>query len=163
MKRVELVSTSEDHTVALGEAIGSRLADGDCLALEGELGAGKTRFVRGVARGLGIDPASVSSPTYTIANEYESPGGSVLVHVDAYRFDGAGEDLDAIGWDTMVAGGCVLCVEWPGRIAEALPADAAWIEIRHAGASERAVTVRARESWPAWAAIEAWRAAAGTE
>ncbi len=163
MKSLQLTSASEGRTVALGRAIGARVADGDCIALRGELGAGKTRFVRGLAMGMGIDPSAVSSPTYTIANEYESSAGRVLVHVDAYRFEAAGEDLDAIGWDTMISGGCVLCVEWPDRIAEAIPSGAVWIEILHVGASDRRVTVRGPEGWPGWTGIEAWRAETDSE
>lgn len=121
---------SEDATDALGAAIGALLGSGDLVCLHGDLGAGKTRLVRGIARGIGVDPAIVSSPTFVVMHDYPpvragSPG---LVHVDAYRLRGA-DELDTLGWDRVTGGGGgggeagdlpALVIEWPERIEGAL-------------------------------------------
>lgn len=115
----------ERQTVALGRALGGVLGPGDVVALEGELGAGKTRFVRGVCEGLGLDPAQVSSPTFVLMNEYAAPNDprttprAALRHVDAYRLRGT-DDLESMGWDCVADGAAVVVVEWASRIAPAL-------------------------------------------
>ena len=96
--------------------------------MEGELGAGKTRFVRGVCEGMGLDPAQVSSPTFVFVNEYaERSAGTTgevvpLRHVDAYRLQGAGgaETLESIGWDRVADGSAVVIVEWASRLGAGL-------------------------------------------
>ncbi len=111
--------------MALGAALGRVLRAGDVVALHGELGAGKTCLVRGIAAGMGLDPSVVSSPTFLIVHEYEParhrPGAPELVHVDAYRLGGV-EDLDSIGWDRVCDGSAVIVIEWAERVAGALPA-----------------------------------------
>ena len=115
-----LLPTPED-TEAFAEVFAARLEPGDVVALEGDLGAGKTCFVRGLARGLGIDPADVSSPTFVSMQQYG--GGRVpLVHVDAWRMHGA-QDLETIGWDELLsAREAIVAVEWPSKVLAALPA-----------------------------------------
>jgi len=115
-----LLATPED-TEAFAEVFAARLEPGDVIALEGDLGAGKTCFVRGLARGLGIDPADVSSPTFVSMQRYG--GGRVpLVHVDAWRMHSA-EDLETIGWDEFLAmRDAVVAVEWPSKVLAAMPA-----------------------------------------
>jgi len=115
--------THETATVAETEAVaadlGRSLQPGDVIALEGDLGAGKTQFVRGLLRGLG-DPRLVSSPTYVLLNVY--PGGRLtLFHLDAYRTAGA-DDLAGIGFEELLDQGGVVAVEWPSRVGELLPA-----------------------------------------
>ena len=119
--------TRDEHlTEGLGRALGALLRAGDVVALDGELGAGKTRFVRGVCEGMGLDPAQVCSPTFVLVNEYvrpihATPGGvaagvpAILRHVDAYRLSGPG-DLESIGWDRVVDGTAVVVVEWAARL-----------------------------------------------
>ncbi len=93
------------------------------ISLAGELGAGKTVFVKGLAEGLGIDPASVSSPTYVIASQYAGPAGGVrLSHVDLYRLQSAAE-LELAGFYDLLEPGALVAVEWGDRFADALPAD----------------------------------------
>src|SRR5690606_14193324 len=94
-----LQSRSASDTTSIGAAIGRLAKQGDIIALQGELGAGKTQFVRGLAMGMGIDPRSVSSPTFVFVQEYEpeDPEALVLVHIDAYRLQGP-SDLAGIGW-----------------------------------------------------------------
>ncbi len=120
-------ATTED-TLALGRCVGAAclpLPDaGLVLCLSGDLGVGKTVFVRGLARGIGI-PAetAIVSPTFTIARSYPVPGAQIeLHHVDAYRLEGA-EDLDAAGFEEMCGKGCLTCVEWGERVPAALPDD----------------------------------------
>lgn len=146
---IERVVQSEEETIALGAAIGARLRAGDVLALRGELGAGKTRFVRGVAQGMGLDPRRIHSPTFVLVNEYtpDNAGAPPLVHVDAYRLRGA-DDLDALGWDRIADGSCVVAIEWVERIADALPREALHVTIEHTGPAQRRIAV----AWddPSW-------------
>ena len=120
-------------TAAVGEALGRLLRAGDVLALEGELGAGKTSLVRGVAAGLGVDPAGVASPTFVRLVEHEPAAGDGpwLVHVDAWRMHGP-DELDDLGWGPELLAGSVVAVEWASRVAEALPADRVEVALGHA-------------------------------
>lgn len=107
---------------ALGVALGPWVAEGFVVDLRGDLGAGKTVFVRGVAAGLGLAPGeSVASPTFTLARDHAVEGGR-LAHLDAYRLDGA-EEFFAAGLDECLGAGQVTCVEWGERVTEALPAE----------------------------------------
>jgi tRNA threonylcarbamoyladenosine biosynthesis protein TsaE len=134
---ISFTTASEDETIALGARLGARLRPTDVVALAGELGAGKTRFVRGVAEGLGIDAGLVASPTFVIAHEY--PGGRLgLVHIDASRL-ASPDELDAIGWDTLADGRRPLIIEWPERLAPRLPSGCARITIEHAGETTRII------------------------
>lgn len=132
------VSRDEAETERIGHAIGQALRGGDVLVLEGPLGAGKTRLVRGIAAGLGIDPSEVSSPTFVLVQEYgPSAAGLTLAHADAYRLDGP-ESLDTVGWDEFAGHGDVVTIlEWGSRIAAALPPAAVWIDIEPTGHDPR--------------------------
>jgi tRNA threonylcarbamoyladenosine biosynthesis protein TsaE len=124
----------ESATDALGRRLGAALRGGDVVGLEGPLGAGKTRLVRGIAAGMGIDPAVVSSPSFVLVQEYDGPGELVLAHVDAWRLDGP-DAVDGLGWDELAgAPGVVTVIEWASRIEAVIPPDAAWLEIAPAGA-----------------------------
>jgi tRNA threonylcarbamoyladenosine biosynthesis protein TsaE len=112
-------SASPEATRALGERLGELLEGGDVVALSGELGAGKTCLVQGLALGLGVDPAvQVTSPTFTLVGEY--PGRLILRHADFYRVEGY-DRLLAAGFDDLLDRHGVLVVEWPERVPEALP------------------------------------------
>jgi tRNA threonylcarbamoyladenosine biosynthesis protein TsaE len=121
------------HSVAETEDLAGRLAPtlgpGSCMALHGELGAGKTQFVRGLVKGLGGSGRSVSSPTFVLLNIYPTPGLTVY-HLDAYRVGGP-EDFEAIGFAELLEQGGLVVVEWPERVASLIPADAVhvWIAI----------------------------------
>ena len=140
-----------EDTMAVGETVARVARAGDCIALIGELGAGKTQFVRGLARGLGIDPARVSSPTFVCLQEYntsDSDHAIVLVHVDAYRLSGA-DDLASIGWEgdgEELRRGAVLVVEWADRITPALCADRLEVRITHHGEG-RTLILTPHGSW----------------
>ena len=116
---MEYTTKSEDETAALARDLAATLRAGDVLLLSGNLGAGKTAFVRGLADGLGIDPREVSSPTFTLVHEYRG-GRLTLYHVDLYRLERAAtEDL---GLEELGAGDGVLAIEWPDRLTHSLPA-----------------------------------------
>ena len=127
-------------TRALGRRIAKRLAPGDCLALTGPLGAGKTVLVRGIAVGLGISDARlVSSPSYVLVHEY--PADVPLYHVDLYRTVSPAAELAELGVDEMLADG-VVAIEWADRAAGALPRPRWEIDIEIAGERERRFAVR---------------------
>lgn len=112
------VTHSEDETGAVAAELARALKPGDVILLSGNLGAGKTAFVRGLAYGLGIDPEDVSSPTFTLVHEYRG-GRLTLYHADLYRLERiATEDL---GLEEMGVKDGVLAIEWPDRLAHPLP------------------------------------------
>ena len=108
---------SEQETAAVAKALAADLRAGDILLLAGNLGAGKTAFVRGLAEGLAIDPREVSSPTFTLVHEYRG-GRLALYHVDLYRLDRAA--TDDLGLDELGVDNGVLAIEWPDRLTHAL-------------------------------------------
>ena len=108
---------SAAETEALGERLAARLTGGEVIAYTGDLGAGKTAFTRGLARGLGITDR-VTSPTFTIVNEYEG-GRLPLFHFDMYRLSSS-DDLYDIGWEDYLARGGVCAVEWSEIVSDAL-------------------------------------------
>ena len=114
---MEYITTCPEETEALGMQLGNRLKAGTVIAYRGDLGAGKTAFTRGLARGLGATDR-VTSPTYTIVNEYLS-GRLPLFHFDMYRLE-SGEDLFDIGWEDYLLRGGVCAVEWSETVADAL-------------------------------------------
>ena len=136
---MEYRSNSPLETEALGERLAAHLHPGDVIAYTGDLGAGKTAFTRGLARGLGVTDR-VTSPTFTIVNEYEG-GRLPLFHFDMYRL-GSADELFDIGWEDYLCRGGVCAVEWSENIADALEEDAVRVDIRR-GASdqERVITI----------------------
>ena len=131
------ITHSPEETEKLGEALGRCLAPGTVLAYRGELGAGKTAFTRGLARGLGYREP-VTSPTYTIVNEYLG-GRLPLFHFDMYRLRCA-DDLWDIGWEDYLDRGGVCCVEWSENVADALE-DPITVTIDKLGENSRRITL----------------------
>ena len=129
------VTHGPEETEALGEKLAQRLRPGDVIAFYGDLGAGKTAFTRGLARGLGVTEP-VTSPTYTIVNEYLS-GRLPLFHFDMYRL-GSAEELFDIGWEDYLERGGVCAVEWSENVEEAL-AGAITVTIRRLDDSQREI------------------------
>lgn len=137
----------EAATEQLGETLAQTLQPGDFVALDGELGAGKTAFVRGLARGLGIDPHKVASPTFVTMQSY--CGGRIpLIHIDCWRMKHPAE-LESIGWDEMLSGSSsVIVVEWASRIAAAIPARHIAVHIAYSGNARRATITDRRSCTP---------------
>ena len=135
---MEILSRSEAETEAAGARLAAVLTPGSVVAYEGGLGMGKTAFTRGLAAGLGY-PGRVTSPTFTIVNEYEG-GRLPLFHFDMYRL-GSADDLFDIGWEDYLARGGVCAVEWSENVADALPGDTIRVRIDRLGDRERRITV----------------------
>jgi tRNA threonylcarbamoyladenosine biosynthesis protein TsaE len=130
-----IITTSEEETSEAGRSLAAELHAGDILLIEGPLGAGKTAFVRGLAEGLGGDPGDVSSPTFTILQQYA--GGVALYHADLYRLTPA--EVADLGLDETGVDG-VLAVEWPDRWHHA-PATALRIVIDDQGGTDRRISI----------------------
>lgn len=141
---MDYVSHSEAETEALGRRLAAVLAPGAVVAYRGDLGMGKTAFTRGLARGLGYE-GRVTSPTFTIVNEYEG-GGLPLFHFDMYRLEDAG-DLFDIGWEDYLNRGGVCAVEWSERIAGALPPETIKVTISRCPGNDdwRKITIEGAE------------------
>lgn len=132
-----ITTHSQDETAAVGRTLASTLAAGSVLLLIGDLGAGKTALVRGLAEGLGLAADDVSSPTFTLMQEYR--GGRVpLIHVDLYRLDAARE-IDELGLEELGANS-VLAIEWAEKLPRPI-ADAVEVRISHGDGDTRTITV----------------------
>jgi len=135
------ISKNERETEAVGERLAASLSGGAVIAMYGDLGAGKTAFVRGMARGMGLD-CRVSSPTFTIVNEYL--GQRELIHFDMYRLSSADELFD-IGWEDYISRGAVCAVEWSENVEDAFFGDEIVVTIEKLGESERRITIEGVE------------------
>ena len=138
---MELITTSPLETEAVGQALGKVLKPGTVLAYEGDLGAGKTAFTRGLAKGLGATDM-VTSPTYTIVNEYLS-GRLPLFHFDMYRLSSS-DDLWDIGWEDYLERGGVCAVEWSENVKDAME-NAMTVRIEKTGEETRRITIEGGE------------------
>lgn len=136
-------SHSPEQTIALGRYLGHLAPAGMCIALEGDLGAGKTHLVQGVAQGaLVADPDLVSSPTFVLMNIYlagPAPAAKTVYHLDAYRTHGSG-DFEAVGLDECLTDQGLVVIEWPQRVWDLLPADHLKIEIVTTEPTQRVFT-----------------------
>lgn len=133
---------SEQETIAFAKEFACQLQGGSIVLLDGDLGAGKTCFVRGLCEGLGGDPRQVSSPTFAILQEYTIESGLTLIHIDAYRLSGE-EELESIGWDEYVADqNVVIAIEWPSNIASAIPSNAILLKFDHIDMHSREITLQ---------------------
>ena len=140
LKNKSFVSVSERETEAIGAEITRMCPRGSVILLDGDLGAGKTVFTRGFARELGIDEP-VSSPTYTIVQEYDLPERGRLYHLDLYRISGVQAAL-AFGVDEFLNDpSSYALVEWPERITGIIPGNAIKIRLKHTGESQREISV----------------------
>ena len=133
------LSDSAEQTQALAAALGQTLRGGECVALHGDLGAGKTQFVRGLVRGLGGNPRSVSSPTFVLMNMYPDCRVPVF-HLDAYRVSGA-EDFEAIGFSELLEQEGVIVIEWASRVRELLAGLCIEVSIEAVDESRRRIEI----------------------
>ena len=137
------VTHDEAETMAVAERLGAGFQGGEVVLLEGELGAGKTAFVRGLARAVGADPEEVTSPTFVLLTAY--PGRLTLHHADLYRLGRRGDDRE-LGLEELPGSTGVLAVEWAEKLSFA-PWSKAWrVRILHAGGDERRVEIEAVRS-----------------
>jgi len=134
---MEFITNSPQQTEALGAALGKILTAGSIIAYQGDLGAGKTAFTRGLARGLGCTDL-VTSPTYTIVNEYLS-GRLPLFHFDMYRLHSS-DDLWDIGWEDYLDRGGICAVEWSENVADAME-NAITVRVEKLGEESRRITI----------------------
>ncbi len=162
-------SASVEQTLLLGRTIASHLRQGDVVALIGELGAGKTQLVRGLAQGMDIPDSAVASPTFVMVQEHAPRGGTVsganiigspataqkpvLVHIDAYRINSL-DELDSIGWDGQhgdvlsdMRRGAVVAIEWADRLGDMLAADYLEVRLAHAAVELRDIEITGHGSW----------------
>ena len=128
-----VITTSSEETQKWAKQISERLQAGDVITLEGDLGAGKTTFTQGLAKGLGVQGV-VNSPTFTIVKEYQ--GRMPLYHMDVYRME---DEFEELGFDEYFYGEGVTVVEWASRIQSILPEQILAIQIRHLGENQREI------------------------
>jgi tRNA threonylcarbamoyladenosine biosynthesis protein TsaE len=137
---MDFFSRSPEQTRRIGKRLGEVLQAGDVICLQGDLGAGKTTFVQGVAQGWGSRDA-VSSPTFILVNVYRREDEIQLFHMDAYRLDSAPE-AEELDLDAMLAQGPLL-IEWPERMRELIPDECLWIRFEHVDEEEREMNFKA--------------------
>jgi tRNA threonylcarbamoyladenosine biosynthesis protein TsaE len=137
----EFFSRSPEQTRRIGMRLGGLLKPGDLICLQGDLGAGKTTLVQGMAQGWGSLDA-VSSPTFILVNEYRRPDGSKLFHMDAYRLE-SGSEAAELDIDSMLAEGALM-VEWPERVISVLPHEELWINMDFIAEEQRQMRFKAK-------------------
>jgi len=135
-----LISKSPTETFCIGRLLGEGLTGGDCVALTGELGAGKTCLTQGIAAGLGVpDCYVVTSPTFTLINEYPGKDTS-LYHLDVYRLKGSA-DLEEIGFQEYLVSDGVMVVEWAEKVSDAIPDEALRVELSYVDETMRRIEI----------------------
>ncbi|MBL8148949.1 MAG: tRNA (adenosine(37)-N6)-threonylcarbamoyltransferase complex ATPase subunit type 1 TsaE [Blastocatellia bacterium] len=139
MKSGTFITRSADETFELAYEIGESLQTKTTLLLDGDLGAGKTVFAKGIAAGLDIDPADVSSPTFTLINEYE--GRLPLVHIDLYRLPDGADTALSLGLDEILSRKAVTVIEWSEKLKEFQIADSYSVKIEVLGDNERKISI----------------------
>ena len=137
----EFISNSQLETEEVGRKLAEKLPGGSVVAMYGDLGAGKTAFVRGMAKGMGLS-CRVSSPTFTIVNEYL--GERELIHFDMYRLSSADELFD-IGWEDYLSRGAVCAVEWSENVQDAFFGDEVVVRIEKLNDTDRKITIEGAE------------------
>jgi tRNA threonylcarbamoyladenosine biosynthesis protein TsaE len=146
-RHVTIISNSEEETIRLGREIGALLAEGDVVALVGELGSGKTWLTKGIAHGLGVSPKTViTSPSFALVNEHQ--GRVVLFHMDVYRLETLAEVLSA-GLEEYLHSGGVVVLEWANRWPEILPEHTLTVELQILDDHSRQFTLTGRSPRPA--------------
>lgn len=138
-----ILTESEAETMAAATRLAATLAPGTTILLYGSLGAGKTAFVRGLAEGLGLDPSDVSSPTFTLVQEYR--GLRPLIHVDLYRL--ASSEVDELGLDDLGVEDAIVAIEWAERLPRPIP-NAIEVRIEDAGDDRRQIAITRADDGP---------------
>ncbi len=138
----EITTNSAAETIALGQRIGEALSGGEVVALIGNLGTGKTHLIKGICAGLGVaEDELVTSPTFVLVNEYFTPDGRQIYHIDAYRLESPAE-FEALGVADYIRPDSIVLVEWADRVFDALaPLKPVTIRLAHAGGDSRTITM----------------------
>jgi tRNA threonylcarbamoyladenosine biosynthesis protein TsaE len=159
-RTLDFISSSVEQTVRLGVRLGELLDVGDLVCLSGELGSGKTAMAQGIGRGWGAS-RHVSSPSYTLIHEYPRlRDRRLLFHIDCYRLESPA-DVATSGLQDVLDNGGATMIEWPERIADLLPADRLWIELRFINETRRGLRIQAFGDRPAELLKEFRRSAFG--
>jgi tRNA threonylcarbamoyladenosine biosynthesis protein TsaE len=140
---IEVISNSPEETASLGKKIASLLSAGSVIALEGTLGSGKTCLTKGIALGLGIEE-TITSPTYTIINEYKMDNYPTFFHIDAYRLS-TDKDFEDIGGTEIIYSGGISVIEWSERLSKSLPANAITISLNITDTNSRSIKINGIE------------------
>jgi tRNA threonylcarbamoyladenosine biosynthesis protein TsaE len=137
IEQVLIQTKSVSETIRVGKSIGTLLLPGDVVALVGELGAGKTQFIKGLAAGMGIgNPTYISSPSFTLINEY--PGKIPFYHVDLFRLERE-KEAEELGLEDYFQGGGITAIEWADKIPSLLPKEMLFIHIAYTGKNKRSI------------------------
>lgn len=141
----QFITHSAEETFELAYQIGESITESTVFLLEGDLGAGKTVFAKGIAAGLDIDPADVNSPTFTIVNQHD--GRMWFYHLDLYRIEGGDDELREIGLEEMMSeANTVVVIEWPERLVKVLISEAYQVIISDAGNDDRQIKIVTRSN-----------------
>ena len=140
MKRLKMISGDPTKTFYIGRILGEALTAGDIVALTGELGAGKTCFTQGIARGLGVPEVyQITSPTFTLVNEY--PGRLNLIHLDVYRLSSS-RDLQDLGYEEFFFGKGVTVIEWAEKIRDIIPEKSLSVTMAYLDQNQRSIDMK---------------------
>jgi len=142
MPKVSLTSNSEEETKVCAQHLATQLKAGDIVLLQGDLGAGKTTFVKGLAQAFKVTPKKVVSPTFVIMNHYK--GKLPLYHFDLYRLEKA-QEIDTLDFDEYFYGEGISLIEWPERLGEYKPKQYYLVEFKHKGEHQREITITSRK------------------
>lgn len=134
------ISSSQDETESIGERLANKLSPNNILAIQGDLGAGKTTLIKGLAAKLAnVDPGSVNSPTFNYLNIYQ--GRITLYHFDLYRLNDE-KDFFKMGFLEFLSSGGLCCIEWPERVAKILPKETIWIHLTYQNDQKRHINIK---------------------
>jgi len=132
-------TSSTSQTIRIGKRLGRLLQSGDVVALVGDLGTGKTQFIKGLAEGVGVGRATyVSSPSFTLINEY--PGRVSLYHIDLFRLESE-KEAEGLGLEEYVRGNGITAIEWADKILSLLPEELLWVHIHYTGKNTRSIEI----------------------
>jgi len=136
----QFITHSAEETFELAYQVGESITESAVFLLQGDLGAGKTVFAKGIAAGLDIDPAEVNSPTFTIVNQHD--GGMRMYHLDLYRIEGGADDLRELGLEEMLSEeNAVVVIEWPERLGKLTISNACWVQIVDGTGDDRRISL----------------------
>ncbi|MEM1270975.1 MAG: tRNA (adenosine(37)-N6)-threonylcarbamoyltransferase complex ATPase subunit type 1 TsaE [Bacteroidota bacterium] len=135
---IDRITDSPEATQALGAELARSLQAGDVVTFSGDLGAGKTHLIKGLCAAFGVPEPAVSSPTFTLVNQYDTPDGLVIYHIDAYRIKHV-DEFHELGYEEYVYGDGLCLIEWPERVASLIPPGSVPVQIDHLGEQRRRI------------------------